>query len=178
MPELSFAEVGEILHLLQSIEASIVELEWGDLKIHVRRGGSALTRIPAPDEEADLALSTKGQSSAADLAVGPQITGSGGSGAAPVAEANNPAGTEHVPAHWVPISAPMAGTFYRAAKPEDPPFVEVGDLVAPGDTVALVEVMKLFTELTCGLSGTVARIDAVDSGLVEFGQALVWIEPA
>jgi acetyl-CoA carboxylase biotin carboxyl carrier protein len=50
--------------------------------------------------------------------------------------------------------------------------------VAPGDIVGLVEVMKLFTELKTEVAGKVARIDADDTALVEFGQPLIWIEPA
>ena len=98
---------------------------------------------------------------------------------APPAEHTTPdtAGTD-IPAHWVAVSAPMAGTFYRSPKPDEPPYVEVGDLVSAGDTVALVEVMKLFTELKADASGKVARIEAADCSMVEFGQALIWIEPA
>jgi biotin carboxyl carrier protein len=72
----------------------------------------------------------------------------------------------------------MAGTFYRAPTPDDPPFVEVGDTVTEGDTVALIEVMKLFTELKAEVAGKVAQVDVPDSKLVDFGRALVWIEPA
>ena len=56
--------------------------------------------------------------------------------------------------------------------------MEVGDVVEIGDTVALIEVMKLFTELKSELAGKVARIDADDNALVEFDQTLLWIEPA
>ena len=83
-----------------------------------------------------------------------------------------------VPDHWVAIKAPMVGTFYRSPKPGDPAFVDAGDVVALGDTVGLVEVMKLFTELKTEVAGKVARIDVDDTALVEFGQPLIWIEPA
>jgi acetyl-CoA carboxylase biotin carboxyl carrier protein len=72
----------------------------------------------------------------------------------------------------------MVGTFYRAPSPGEPPFVEVGDAVRPGQTVGVLEVMKLFTELTSEVEGKVARVAAEDATLVESGQALVWIEPA
>ena len=87
-------------------------------------------------------------------------------------------GQSDTPDHWMAISAPMVGTFYRSPKPGEPTFVDVGDVVAVGDTVGLVEVMKLFTELKTEVAGKVARVDADDTALVEFGQPLIWIEPA
>lgn len=153
MSGLSFAEVGEILRLLRDIDGADIELEWGDLKIQVRRGGGA---EPAPAEV-----------TAAPAEVTVQ--------AVPAVPDRN---AEAVPDHWVSVAAPMAGTFYRAPKPDEPPFVEVGDLVSAGQPVALVEVMKLFTELKADVAGKVARIDAAEASLVEFDQPLIWIEPA
>lgn len=75
------------------------------------------------------------------------------------------------------MAAPMTGTFYRSPAPGDPPFVQPGDEVKAGQTVALIEVMKLFSELKAEVDGTVARIDAQDRCLVEYGQPLMWIEP-
>ena len=68
--------------------------------------------------------------------------------------------------------------FAPAPGPGEPPFVEVGDAVRPGETVGVLEVMKLFTELKTDVGGKVARIDAEDAALVESGQPLVWIEPS
>lgn len=166
MSDLSFAEVGEILHLLQAVDGSDVELEWGDLRIRVRRGG------PAPVEPDQLA-SPRGDR--AETHIEPADDG-----AKPPADADAPTGDGAgvVPDHWVAVTAPMAGTFYRAPSPGEAPFVEVGDTVEVGGTVALVEVMKLFTELKAQVAGKVARVDAADGGLVEFDDPLLWIEPA
>ena len=177
MSELSFGEVGEILHLLQAIDGSEIELEWGDLKIQVRRctstavsGGGLAT---AADKSTNVLAGVEPQPPGA-LAPAEHSTSAEEAGAAqPIPEDSG--GT---PEHWVPISAPMAGTFYRAPTPADPPFAEVGDAVSVGDTVALIEVMKLFTELMAEVSGRVARVDVPDTTLVEFGQTLVWIDPA
>ena len=174
--DLSYGEVGEILHLLQEIEGAEVHLEWGDLKIQVRRGPlgreSSASAEPAPNvgtERPQVAMPepTTGTGQAGSPPPDSQKQGE------PVAERS-----EDLPDHWVAITAPMAGTCYRAPKPDEPPFVEVGDVVAAGDTVALIEVMKLYTELKAEVAGKIARVEAVDGALVEFGQALVWIEPA
>jgi acetyl-CoA carboxylase biotin carboxyl carrier protein len=175
--DLSYGEVGEILHLLQEIDGAEVQLEWGDLKIQVRRGlstGDAPTvadqgaRVPTGDHENVSPEPPAGSVSADRPRPVPQEQ--------PQATEAEPEQT--VPDHWIAITAPMAGTFYRAPKPDEPPFVEVGDTVTPGDTVALIEVMKLYTELKAEAAGKIARVEAVEAALVEFGQPLVWIEPA
>jgi acetyl-CoA carboxylase biotin carboxyl carrier protein len=82
------------------------------------------------------------------------------------------------PTHWVAIVAPNLGTFYRAPSPDAPPYVKVGDTVTPETEVCLIEVMKLFTTVRAGLSGTVREIAAEDGKMVEYGADLLWIEPA
>jgi len=77
----------------------------------------------------------------------------------------------------VAVRAPMLGTFYRAPAPGEPPYVEVGDIVEEGDTVGLIDVMKLFTQITAPVSGRVVEIPAENGALVEYGQPLVLIEP-
>jgi acetyl-CoA carboxylase biotin carboxyl carrier protein len=173
--ELSFAEVGEILQLLQAVEGRDVDLEWGDLKIQVRRGGSG-----DPSHAGAVSVPAVAAKPSARVNPAEPITpAKDGESSSEHANGEEDARVyEDVPKHWMPVVAPLAGTFYRAPKPDDPPFVEVGDPVSSDDTVALVEVMKLFTELKAGASGKVARIDAPDQSLVEFGQALIWIEPA
>lgn len=73
----------------------------------------------------------------------------------------------------VEIVSPMVGMFYRAPSPSDPNFIEVGDHVDVGKTVALVEAMKVFNEITAEVSGTVVEIKANSSDLVETGQVLI-----
>jgi acetyl-CoA carboxylase biotin carboxyl carrier protein len=176
--ELSFAEVGEILQLVQSIDGADVHVEWGDLRIHVQRGVDGnRPQSAAPPAIAHAAT----EKAAAVRQPEPPTTPAAPRPTQPTQPAATPSTAteaQDVPEHWVAVTAPLAGTVYRAPRPDAPPFVEVGDTVAPEDTVALVEVMKLFTELKAEVSGKVARIEAEDSSLVEFGQNLIWIEPA
>lgn len=78
---------------------------------------------------------------------------------------------------WVEIKASNLGTFYRASSPEAAPYVEVGSAVAEDTEICLVEVMKLFTTIRAGMTGTVREIVAQDGDMVEFGATLMWIEP-
>lgn len=169
MPDLTFAEVGQILRLLQAIEGSDVELEWGDLRLRVRRDGGAEDERPARAAES--------RPVSADEHAEPAPIPSPAAVDAPRTPPSDDSG-HGIPDHWVAIESPMVGTFYRSPKPGEPAYVEMGDVVAAGDTVALVEVMKLFTELKTEVAGKVARVDADDTALVEFGQPLIWIEPS
>jgi acetyl-CoA carboxylase biotin carboxyl carrier protein len=76
--------------------------------------------------------------------------------------------------HTMPC--PLPGTFYRSPAPDQPPFKEVGDAVAVGDTIGLVEVMKSFTAVTAELAGTLAKFYVDNEDAVMAGQPLVDIE--
>jgi acetyl-CoA carboxylase biotin carboxyl carrier protein len=77
---------------------------------------------------------------------------------------------------FIPIKAPMLGTFYRAPKPDAPPFVEVGQLVTKEDVVGIIEVMKLFNMVRAGVRGRIAKICAENAQLVEYNQVLFLLE--
>jgi oxaloacetate decarboxylase alpha subunit len=78
----------------------------------------------------------------------------------------------------VRVEAPMVGTFYRAPSPGAPPFVEEGAPVLSGQTLCILEAMKLMNEIKADLDGTVRRIHVENGQPVEFGQVLFEIEPA
>ena len=79
--------------------------------------------------------------------------------------------------HLVPVEAPMVGTFYRAPKPDAPPFVSEGDVVKEGQVLCIVEAMKLMNEIEAKAAGRIVKI-LVDNGQpVEFGQSLFLMEP-
>jgi acetyl-CoA carboxylase biotin carboxyl carrier protein len=77
----------------------------------------------------------------------------------------------------VRIESPMVGTFYRASQPGAPPFVEEGDVVAPGQTLCILEAMKLMNEVKAELEAVVRAIHVENAQPVEFGQALFDLEP-
>jgi acetyl-CoA carboxylase biotin carboxyl carrier protein len=76
------------------------------------------------------------------------------------------------------VTSPMVGTFYRAPAPDAPAYVEVGDRVAKGQTLCILEAMKLMNELESEVSGTIREICADNAEPVEFGQVLFRIAPA
>ena len=101
---------------------------------------------------------------------------------APVSPAGVPNGAKRAesarPDTTVAITSPMVGTFYRAPAPDADPYVEVGDMVEVGQTVCIVEAMKLMNEIESEVRGRVVEILVENSHPVEFGQKLFVIEPA
>jgi acetyl-CoA carboxylase biotin carboxyl carrier protein len=81
------------------------------------------------------------------------------------------------PTGAVAVAAPLLGIYYRAPKPGDAPFVEVGDQVTPDSIVGIIEVMKLMNTVRAGVSGEVLRIDTRNGELVEFGETILFVKP-
>jgi len=153
-------DLKEILAAVAAAGFDEFSLEIGDMKIRLTKrngagvpspsGGTAVAAPPAPSVEAPARP--------------------------PTPATPRPAAAEPVDG-LVAVTAPLLGTFYRAPAPDAPPFVEVGSVVGPDDTVCIIEVMKLMNNVRAGRRGRVVRICAENAALVEFGQTLVLIEP-
>lgn len=96
------------------------------------------------------------------------------SAAAPAPVAVAPAAPEPVAGH--PVKSPMVGTFYRSASPGAKAFVEVGSVVKEGDTLCILEAMKILNEIESDKAGTVSQILCVNGQAVEYGQPMFIIE--
>jgi acetyl-CoA carboxylase biotin carboxyl carrier protein len=86
-------------------------------------------------------------------------------------------GGDEVPDNRVPVLSPLVGTFYRAAQPGAKAFAEEGDVVDIGQTVCIVEAMKLMNEVVAGEAGKVVEICVENGDPVEFEQVLMYLEP-
>ncbi len=148
-----YDEISEILKVIDSSSCDEFVLETGDVKLVVRRRGAA---GPAPAIEPARPLPAA--PSPAQPAVGT---------AAPALHD----GSTGV------VTAPMVGTFYRSPSPGVAAFVEMGGKVKKGDTICIIEVMKLFTTIQAEWNGTVTEIGAENAKLVEYGQMLFVITP-
>jgi acetyl-CoA carboxylase biotin carboxyl carrier protein len=98
--------------------------------------------------------------------------------AAVSATAETPAAAGPAPSSLVEIKSPMVGTFYRSPAPEAPSYVEPGSRVAKGQTLCILEAMKLMNELESDVAGTVREVCVENGEPVEYGQVLFRIEPA
>ena len=147
----------DLLAIVRLIEAgsrfSDFRLRSGDIEVEIHRtNGAAAEAPPAP------------------AAPAPSLNASAPANASAPVHADLPAGT-------IVIRSPMVGTFYRAAEPGSPPFVDVGTHVKPDTVVCIIEVMKLMNSVTAGASGIVTHVLAENAHMVEFGQSLIAIKP-
>ena len=107
-----------------------------------------------------------------------------GNVAVPVASASAPApvastSSDAAPAsNLIEVKSPMIGTFYRAANPESDPFVNVGDSISTGQTVCIIEAMKLFNEIESEVSGKIVKMLVDDGTPVEYDQPLFLVDPS
>ncbi len=85
--------------------------------------------------------------------------------------------TEVPASNLITIKAPMIGTFYRSANPDNPAFVNVGDEISKGKTICIIEAMKLFNEIESEVSGRVVKILVDNATPVEYDQPLFLVEP-
>ncbi len=115
----------------------------------------------------------KGGGAAPPQAAGPAAPAAAPAGLAVPAIAA-PAAPE-IPAGHI-VKSPMVGTFYRSSSPGAKPFVEIGSQVKEGDTVCIIEAMKILNEIECDKSGTITKILCENGQAVEYGQALFVIE--
>ena len=97
---------------------------------------------------------------------------------APAHQAPAAAAESAPPSHLQEVKSPMVGTFYRAPAPDAPPYVEIGTSVSKGQTLCILEAMKLMNELESEFDGVVREILVEDADPVEYGQVLFRIEPA
>lgn len=160
--ELTEDEVLEILKMIEDSSFDFFQVELGELKLTVAKGGyvpNSGDAAPSPSPAAP--------PPPAPVAAAPSP---------PPAE--SPAGKlTEIPEGLVAITAPMVGTFYVAPDPESPSFVEVGARVDEDTTVALIEVMKVFSAVRSGVSGVVEQVLIPNAGSVEYGQALFLVKP-
>lgn len=169
---------GEIQALLELFEASTwqeMTVDLGDDHLHVSRRTNGSASTPVPPAVAAPAPASPPPAPAVTPAAG------GGNGAAagePGPQRSEPPLPAPGSAAGVAVSAPSVGLFWRSPAPGAAPFVEVGSRVAPDDTIAIIEVMKLMNSVTAGVAGEVTAVLARDGELVEFGQPIVRVRPA
>lgn len=161
--ELTFQDVIHILRLVDQCPFQELQIELADglkLRLETRRKGTP-PPLPTSPEPSALAPREKGDPSAVAMR---SVAGS--VAAAP----------ETV--DGVEVASVSGGIFYRASGPGDPPYTEVGRAVNAGDTLGLIEVMKLFTPVTAPVAGKVTAIRVANEEVVKAGQVLIVIAPA
>lgn len=134
-----------------------------------RHGLEGLTVV---DEETEISIAVEPAPAVTETAPRPvAVAAPAETGGERVAEPAPP------PANVYQLKSPITGVFYRSPAPGQPPFVEVGDAVDEGDTVCLIEAMKIFNDINAGTLGRLVRVVAANDQLVVAGEVLLEFEP-
>ncbi|WP_341226975.1 acetyl-CoA carboxylase biotin carboxyl carrier protein [uncultured Arcticibacterium sp.] len=153
-------EIQKLIDYISKSDLDEVNIETSELKLHIKRNTGAtvqttqLVAAPAP------AALPAAPSAAAPAPEAP---------AAPPVDAN---------AGLIEVKSPMIGTFYRSAGPGKPNFKDVGDSMAEGDVICIVEAMKLFNEIEAEITGKIVKVLVDDATPVEFDQPLFLVDPS
>lgn len=151
-------KIRKLIELIEETGVAEIEISEGEESVRISRG------VPASQQTVVHAAPVAAPSVASHVTAASTTN----TNEVPAAESNIPSG--HV------VTSPMVGTMYHASSPGTPPFVKVGDTISAGDTICIIEAMKMFNEIESDKAGTVVAI-LVDNGMpVEFGQPLVVIE--
>jgi acetyl-CoA carboxylase biotin carboxyl carrier protein len=155
--EFELTQIRRLIRLVQRTGIGELEVNSGDRSVRISAAsgsapGSWVMSAPAPAPARPATTDAPAAPAAADSAAGASRT----------AQA---------------ISSPMVGTFYRAPAPDADPFVEVGDIVEVGQTVCIIEAMKLMNAIEAEVKGRVVQVLVENAQPVEFGQKLFLVEP-
>jgi acetyl-CoA carboxylase biotin carboxyl carrier protein len=165
---INFNELRELLSAIAQTDITELTLKSEDFELTVRKTTPV---ISTPSIEVAPAIIPAG-------VVSSPTTPSVSSSVTPVSEPLEVSVPPAPDKKWVAITSPMVGTFYRASTPDEPPFVQAGDLVSLGQTVCIIEAMKLMNEIEAEISGQVMEIVVANGEPVEYGQTLIWVNPS
>lgn len=161
---LDFNELRQLLITISQTDITDFALKSDDFELTIRKSASVIPGA-APIEALKAAFP----------AVNTQELGE--RRPAPVIDAQEPESTSPLEQKSVEVISPMVGTFYRASAPGEAAFVEVGDRIRLGQTVCIIEAMKLMNEIETEVSGQVMQILVQDGEPIEYGQPLMRINP-
>ena len=152
-------EIQELIDFISNSGLAEVKIETDEFKLSVKKslGGSGKKAAskPAQNPESEVSLSP------------PTVITNPSEGQG---DSSNP--------NYLEVKSPMIGTFYRTPNPDSDPFVNLGDTIKAGQTVCIIEAMKLFNEIESEISGKVVKVLVENATPVEFDQPLFLIDPA
>ena len=165
MKKMDLKDIQELIKFVAKSGATEVALEIDNIKISIK--SPAKKRRGEEDEDTAIIQQVPAQ------IVATQVVASPAQVASPIAE--NSSSNE---ANYITIKSSMIGSFYRSSSPETPPFVNVGYSIKEGDTICIIEAMKLFNEIEAEVSGKIVKVLVDDTTPVEFDQPLFLVDPS
>ena len=166
-PGVDYGELERLLSFMSNHGLEEFEYAHGELKIRLRKAGTQGTAAPVHSFIAAPAAPQPHVAQAPSASPAAEPSSSAPAQALPVVAAD-----EHI------IKSPIVGTFYAGSSPEAGPFVRVGDKVEAGQTVCIIEAMKLMNEIEADISGEIARVLVENGQPVEYGEPLFALRPS
>lgn len=164
-PEMNTTEIRDLIDFIAKSGLNEVNIETKELKLHVKR---------EPDQKI---FKSSPVSASPAVALPPPVSAEHFSQQQSPPPSSAPKATESSAKRTLEVKSPMIGTFYRSSSPDTPPFVSVGDKITKGQTVCIIEAMKLFNEIESEFSGTVVKVMVENATPVEYDQVLFVVEP-
>jgi acetyl-CoA carboxylase biotin carboxyl carrier protein len=161
-------EIQNLIKFVAKSGASEVKLEMEDVKITIKTGGEETTTIVQQMPMATAPMMQPAPAPVAPVAI-PEPVASSAPIVTEVASEDS---------KYITVKSPIIGTMYRKPSPDKPMFVEVGQTIAEGDVLCIIEAMKLFNEIESEVSGKIVKILVDDSSPVEFDQPLFLVDPS
>jgi acetyl-CoA carboxylase biotin carboxyl carrier protein len=162
-------EIQSLIKFVSKSGVNEVSIEQGDFKITIKTDHGPQEQQYIVQAPAIQQAPVQMPPAATAPAAAPQAAPSGDAPAAPAADDN---------ANLVEIKSPMIGTFYRKPSPDKDPFVNVGDTIAVGDVICVVEAMKLFNEIESEVAGKIVKVLVDDTSPIEYDQPLFLVDPS
>lgn len=154
-------EIRDLIDFISATGLNEVKIETEELKLSIKREPDVQNRIV----EASVAPAA----APAPVAAAP---------ANPTPTAAPAPAEASASSKYVEVKSPMIGTFYRSPNPDSPSFVNVGDKIEKGQSVCIIEAMKLFNEIESEVSGTIVKVVAENASPVEYDQVLFLVDPS
>ena len=167
--DIDLKQISDLLAVVGGTDITELTIESGDQKITVKKSTPVLQAAPMMMVAAD------SPQLAQQRATAPSPTMSFEPKNEPKADKAEAASA--LPENLVPVTSPMVGTFYRSSSPTTKPFVDVGDKIAIGQTVCIIEAMKLMNDMPSEVSGKIVKICVDNGSTVEYGQQLFLVDP-
>ncbi len=172
---MNLREIQELIKFVAKAGVNEVAIEQNDFKICIKSESLARKKTNQAPEQVLVSAPVVAQGV-------PSVSPAVAAPAAPTAPTESKeakdTSEETVEDSYHVVNSPMIGTFYRKPSPDKDEFVQVGDMVKAGDTLCVVEAMKLFNEIEADITGTIVKVLVDDSTPIEYDQPLFWIEPA
>lgn len=165
-------EIQDLIKFIAKAGVTEVEIEKKDFKITIK---SEMPKKKKGFGEAEATIQVPVAMAAGMAPVAPApVT----MAAAPTAESAAPSANDNEENNYITVKSPMIGTFYRRPSPDKEAFVDVGDTTKVGDTICVIEAMKLFNEIESEVTGKIVKILVDDNSPVEYDQPLFLVDPA